>query len=286
MTTGLVGVSPAWLQLREAADAPARATDLVDHLIRLLPAADRICIHDVGCGTGAMGRWLAPRLTGPQHWIGYDWDPELLARAAAAAGVPGPSADGALVTVETRTRDITRLEPGDFAGASLVTASALLDTMTESELDGFVTTCVRADCPALLTLSVSGRVELSPADPLDLRIADAFNAHQRRTVDGRRLLGPDAVGAAADAFTRLGAEVLVRPSVWRLGPDLAALAAEWLAGWVAAACEQQPELAVAADEYVQRRLADARAGRLDVSVHHHDLLAWPRRQRSHDRMPG
>ena len=96
-----------------------------------------------------------------------------------------------------------------------------------------------------------------------------------RRVDGRRLLGPDVVRAAAEAFTRLGARVLVRPSPWRLGADQAALAGEWLAGWVGAACEQRPELAAAAGPYARWRLAEAAAGRLEVTVHHDDLLALP-----------
>ena len=69
----------------------------------------------------------------------------------------------------------------------------------------------------LLALSVVGRVELAPADPLDSRVAAAFDAHQRRMTADGRLLGPDAVAAAADGFRRRGAEVLVRPSPWRLG---------------------------------------------------------------------
>ena len=52
--------------------------------------------------------------------------------------------------------------------------------------------------PMLLALTVVGRVALTPADPLDARIAAAFNAHQRR--GGR--LGPDAVAAAVDAAPR------------------------------------------------------------------------------------
>ncbi len=48
---------------------------------------------------------------------------------------------------------------------------------------------------------------------------------------------------AVEEFGRLGAEVLVRPSPWRLGPSQADLAAEWFTGWVGAACEQQVELA-------------------------------------------
>ncbi len=57
-------------------------------------------IHDLGCGTGAMGRWLAPLLPGPQHWVLHDRDADLL--EVAAADAPGPAADGAPVTVEAR----------------------------------------------------------------------------------------------------------------------------------------------------------------------------------------
>ena len=85
-------------------------------------------IHDLGCGTGAMGRWLAPLLPGPQHWVVHDRDADLL--EVAAADLPGPAADGAAVTVEARQSDITRLQPGDLAGATLITASALLDMLT------------------------------------------------------------------------------------------------------------------------------------------------------------
>jgi SAM-dependent methyltransferase len=211
-------VGPAWLALREAADAAARASDLVEQVRWQLPASSRAVVHDLGCGTGSMGRWLAPRLTSAQHWILYDRDADLLARAAAdLPKVSGMSGDGTPVTVETRQRDITRLEPGDLAGASLITASALPDMLTADELERFVTSCADARCPVLLTISVIGRVDLTPADPLDKRFAAAFNAHQRRTTGGRRPLGPDAVGAAVDAFTRRGAAVLVRPSPWRLG---------------------------------------------------------------------
>jgi hypothetical protein len=111
---------------------------------------------------------------------------------------------------------------------------------------------------------------------MDALVADAFNSHQRRTVGGRTLLGPDAVGAAVEEFTRRGYEVLVRPSPWRLGPADAALAADWFSGWVDAAWEQRPELAATAEPYARRRLAEAAAGRLGVTVGHVDLLALPR----------
>ena len=295
----VVRVSADWLDLREAADAAARAEELVEPVRRYLTGRPLATIHDLGAGTGSMGRWLAPRLPGAQHWVLHDRDPDLLKRAAAAQlvgaargqrstdGIASTTADGAPVTVEVREDDITELRPGDLDGASLVTASALLDMLTAEEIDGIVAACASAGCPVLLTISVVGRVELTPADPLDAPIAEAFNAHQRRTIAGdacgagasqpltagRRLLGPDAVHAAAEAFRRYGMDVRLHPSPWRLGPDQAGLAVEWLRGWLDAAREQRPELTGPARSYETRRLADARAGQLRVVVHHCDLLA-------------
>ena len=269
-----IRVSSRWLALREPADAAGRAPGLVEHLAPHLPATGGQVIHDLGCGTGSMGRWLAPRLRGPQHWVLHDRDSDLL--EVAAADLLGPAADGAAVTVEARESDITRLDLFDLADASLITASALLDLLTGDELAGLAGICASAGCPVLLTLSVVGRVELAPADPLDSRVAAAFDAHQRRSTTRGRLLGPDAVEAAVEEFERLGAEVLVRPSPWTLGAFEADLAAEWFGGWVGAACEQRPELAAEIAAYARRRQAEATAGELAVAVHHADLLVLPR----------
>lgn len=268
-----IRVSPGWLALREPADAEARARDLAETLERALPVRGSRVVHDLGCGTGAMGRWLAPLLTGPQHWILHDRDEDLLARAV--ADVPGPAAGGALVTVEAMRTDIARLHSDDLAGATLITASALLDLLTAEELDRLAGLCVGAGCPILLTLSVVGRVEMAPAEPLDRRVAAAFDAHQRRTTKRGKLLGPDAVEFAVETFRRLGAEVVVRPSPWRLGPAHSDLAAEWCSGWVEAACEQEVGLAGEREAYSRRRLEQASVGKLALSVGHADLLVLP-----------
>jgi hypothetical protein len=274
MSDQVVRVSDDWLALRERADAAARSRELVEHLGP--PSTGRWVIHDLGGGTGSMGRWLAPLLPGPQRWVVHDRDTELL--ALAAGDVPGPAADGAAVIVETRLSDITRLQPDELAGATLITASALLDMLTEDELAGLVSASAGAGCPILLALSVVGRVSLTPVDPLDRRVAAAFNDHQRRLTQRGRLLGPDAVAAAAEQFGRLGAEVLVRSSPWRLGASHAELTEVWFTGWVHAAFEQLPGLSAEAEAeaYTHRRLAQAAAGELEVTVDHADLLALPR----------
>jgi trans-aconitate methyltransferase len=273
MTVEQIRVGSEWLDLREPADAAARARDLVEQVRQQLQATGRLVIHDLACGSGSMGRWLAPLLPESQLWVIHDRDPDLL--EVAAANPPGPTAGGAQVVVETQVSDITRLCPDDLAGATLITASALLDLMTSDELARLVDLCTAVGCPVLLALSVTGRVALAPADPLDWCVAAAFDAHQRRTTAGGRLLGPDAVAAAAEGFRRLGADVVIRPSPWRLGADDADLAAEWLTGWLDAACEWQTDLAAGVRAYARRRLAQARAGELAVTVDHADLLVLP-----------
>jgi hypothetical protein len=115
------------------------------------------------------------------------------------------------------------------------------------------------------------RVDLTPADQLDQRVAAAFDAHQRRG----GLLGPDAVAAAVAGFVQRGADVRVRPSPWRLGAAHAELAAQWFTGWLAAAREQQADLAAETEDYERRRLAQVAAGQLAVTVGHADLLVIP-----------
>ena len=203
MTTPRIRVSREWLALREAADAAARANDLVERLKRQLPATGRQVIHDLGCGTGAMARWLAPLLSGPQHWILHDLDADLL--DVAESEPPGPAADGGC----RHARDEASLTSagcglGELAGSTLITASALLDILTEEELSALIAICVGARLPVLLTLSVVGRVELTPAEPLDRRVAAAFDAHQRRVTERGRLLGPDAVAVAVEQAGSIG----------------------------------------------------------------------------------
>ena len=116
MTVEEIRVSSRWLDLREAADAAARARDLVAHVRRRLPATGRWVIHDLACGTGAMGRWLAPLLPGPQHWVVHDRDADLLEIAAAdlparpPTGPPSSSRRGG-PTSPSSTRTISPTRP-------------------------------------------------------------------------------------------------------------------------------------------------------------------------------
>ena len=100
-----------------------------------------------------MGRWLAPRLPGPQHWILHDRDPGLLARAAAAPR------HGRRRRVETRDRaTLTALTAADLAGTSLVTAPRCSTCSPPTRSTAIAAALRRPGRPALLTLSVVGRM--------------------------------------------------------------------------------------------------------------------------------
>src|ERR1044072_415549 len=119
--------------------------------------------------------------------------PDLLALAAAHPP------DGA--TAEAHRCHLARREREDLAAPTPILASALLDFLSVDELSGLLRTC--AGLPLLFALTVVGRVELTPAEPLDARLEAAFNAHQRR------LLGPDAVATAVALLRGTGAEIEV-----------------------------------------------------------------------------
>ena len=248
---GVGGFAAEWVAVREAADAAARAPELVAGL-----PSGPLVIRDLGCGTGAMARWLGARLSVAPQWILTDHDPELL--AVAAAWVPG---------AVTELRDFTDLSAGDLAGTDVVTGSAVLDLLTAPEITKLVEACAGAGCAALFTLSVVGKVRFTPADPLDDELVAAFNAHQRRVVDGRRLLGPEGIAWAAEEFARVGYAVTRAASPWRLGPG--ELFDRWLDGWLDAACEWRPELAGPVREWLRRRSGQEPR----VVVEHEDLLA-------------
>ncbi len=265
-------VSADWLALRARADDTARSERLAGVAARQIGGGPLV-VHDLGSGTGAMMRWLAPLLPGPQAWVLHDADPLILSHIDPRSARDG---FGLPVTVRTRVEHLADLPLEAFAGASLVTASALFDVLTDEDARAVVDACVASGVPALFSLTVTGRVRFGPRDPLDAALAAAFNDHQRRNAGGRRLLGPDAARLIRSLFAGAGWRVRTARTPWRLGAGHEPLIAEWLDGWISAAIEQRPELLPQATEYRRRRRDDLARGRLGVSVDHQDVLACPR----------
>jgi SAM-dependent methyltransferase len=192
---------PDWLDLREAADHRSRNIDLARQLAAAL-APGPVRILDLGSGTGSTTRWLAPLLHGPQEWTLLDRDPALLGLVPdRMRGVR--DADGNPLTISTRHADITSLSARDLVETSAVTASALVDLLTLEEMDDLAAACAIAGVPALLTLTVTGEVEIEPRAPIDDAVGAAFDAHDDAALTVRWLR--ERVDAAIEHLPALGA---------------------------------------------------------------------------------
>lgn len=251
----------SWLAARTAADHRARAAagPLLDALAERLAPGPAHGI-DLGSGTGANHRYLSERLGVPVQWTVLDHDSDHLAHTAHA------DATKVLAGV-AELEEVLHRGP---ANGQFLTCSAVLDVLRERDVAVLAELITRHKLPALFSLSVTGVVELAPADPLDARITEAFNAHQRR--DDR--LGPGAPAYLAERLPAGWLRQVETPWLLRARDD-AALLRRYLAERTEAAIEQDRGLSDAAAQWLQRRTAHLESGQLEVLVGHVDQLVLP-----------
>jgi hypothetical protein len=278
-----------WLQLREPVDAASRAPRLVENLRGIMPNRP-ICVTDLGTGTGANLRYLAPILEGVQEWCLIDHDPALLAevpvristwarargalvrKVGAGLRISGPDFD---CRVRYAREDLAAgLERIDLPVRSLVCASALLDLVSDTWLQTLARRCANAHASVLLTLNYDGRMEFDPSEPEDASVTELVNRHQLSDKGFGRALGPGAGPRALQVFEGLGYCIEGARSDWQLGPHDGPLQEALLEGWVAAASEIAPAQAAELRSWADRRRAHVRRRRSRLNVGHIDMLAW------------
>src|SRR5215831_5989289 len=137
--------SADWLALREPIDSVSRSMRLTRAIADALPRYRAIDILDLGAGTGANVRYLAGKLPLPQRWLLVDRDERLLGRAPKA----WPS----------QCLDLQRavLDASLFADRALVTASALLDLVSDDWLQALAARCREAGAAVLFARSEERR---------------------------------------------------------------------------------------------------------------------------------
>jgi SAM-dependent methyltransferase len=249
-----------WLALREPLDAASRSFELTRAVAAALPRDRSLRIVDLGCGTGANVRYLEPHLRGSHDWLLVDKDPSVLAMAPH----------------QTRCLDLGRRDaPEVFAGRDLVTASALLDLVSEDFLVWLAGQCRAAGAVALFALTYTGRSRCIPAEPEDGVIDALLNLHQQQCDKGfGPAAGLAAVACAEQAFTDAGFRVRREPSNWHVEPEAIELQEVLMQGWVDAALELAPFEADTIHDWHTRRLAHLHAGRSRIVVSHEDLAAF------------
>lgn len=277
------GFAPEWLAEREAADRRARSQLVLQETRRWAERratrGSPLRVLDLGAGTGANLRCLAPYLPRPQIWTLVDDDSRLLA-SAAFARKRGPITpmlrNGALracaIQQDMASTSLRKL----LRGAELITASALFDLVSEPWCRRLVRGIARPGLALLAALTYDGRVALDPVHPFDPDMRALFNRHQRRDKGFGPALGPAAARTLARLAAAAGARVIVARSDWRLGRSETALLQTLFREWAAAASEMAPEQAGAVESWAALRLEQTRAGLLSAAVGHLDVLAmWP-----------
>jgi hypothetical protein len=256
-----------WLGLREQADHRSRATVLGDLLEDAGAARGWSHVLDLGTGTGSNMRYLRPRLPWARIWTLVDHDADLLAKAQLASDEHRVCA----IQGDLATEGISAV-----AHADLVTASALLDLVSEEWLQQLVDACSTRGCGALFALSYDGTVSWSDALPDDALITDALNRHQRRDKGVGSALGPVAATVAAELFARAGYRTWLEAAPWELrGIRDRDLTLALMTGWTTAAVEVLPDEQRRIDVWAAARTDAVATGQYQVRVGHFDLLALP-----------
>lgn len=273
-----------WLTLREAADVDSRSQPLAELAAEWLSARTPApLIADLGCGRGSNMRFLAPRLNGHQRWKLIDHDAILLAQARQCAARLSNS-QGQPVAIETHCISLEALAEVPLDDTHLVTASALLDLVSQQWIDALVTRVAGQQQALLIALSVTGEWHFigpqgAPVlDDEDRWLQAMFMAHQQRDKGLGDALGGQAHGALVAALERADYRIEQAETPWQLAAgsqEQQPLMMALLEGWAEAATEQAPEAAARIATWLQQRQQAVANGELGIWVGHRDLFATP-----------
>jgi SAM-dependent methyltransferase len=278
-----------WLALREPFDTAARSTALEARFQRALPSCPRLI--DLACGDGNSLRHLAPRLGGVQHWTLIDNDLRLLRALPKSLELWAQKSSVELERNNEGTSGVLRGQgfeahftvlQADLArglerfveGADAIVCSAFLDLVGAPFLENLAQLLAKQRVLLLATLSVDGRIDLSPRDSDDERIFELFAIHQARDKGLGLALGSRATETLASQLRTLNLISEQATSDWTLPESAREIQEYMLMGFANAANELAPDVANA---WLDRRLNQVRVGVSRMTIGHLDVYAEPGR---------
>lgn len=220
--------SSEWLDLREQADARARASEIRNAVSAHFTLRDELHILDLASGTGANLRASASLLPKRQIWTLVDHDAELLAAAKARLANWADTSKhcGESIELEKDRREINvTFVVADLARETpslldnpwqLVTASAFFDLVSEDYIRSLAKALAARNTAFYAALTYNGLRRWTPHRPADNQMAAAFHRHQMRDKGLGNAAGPLAASLIADQFRLNGYTVLEGDSAWQL----------------------------------------------------------------------
>lgn len=277
--------SAEWLALRESADERSRNKDVANALAAWLMQRASVSVVDLGAGTGANLRAVAPLLPDRQSWTLLDNDPALLeaARRQLCAWAERSERRGddlvlykgaAEITVHFRAETLSsNLDQILGAKPDLVTASALFDLLPATVIKALARAIAARRAAFYAVLTYNGLQKWTPHRPADNEMAAAFNRHQMTDKGLGPAAGPMAAAILADQLRLEDYSVLEGESPWRLGQSDRTLIEELQRGHALAVLELKAFDPKSADsKTVESWIKVIRSGAL---IGHTDIFAVP-----------
>jgi hypothetical protein len=238
-------------------------------------------VVDLGAGTGALFRFLAPIIGRGQDWLLIDADEALLdeafgrtsawaRRSGYAATAEGDelrlSTPQGLWRMQAKVSNLSGWPPDErrFDG---VAASALLDLVSAQWLSRLLD---KLSVPFLACLNADGRDVWRPRHRYDVSVLTACRRDMRRDKGFGPALGIDAARLRASRRAIASA-----PSDWWIPGTALAMQRALIDGTAEAARNARPALAAVIAEWQRERLRQALFGRLAITIGHRDILMLP-----------
>jgi len=250
-----IGYSLDWISLRAKQDLMARDKSLIGMLSKSIGTKSKPLVVDVGSGTGALRRALAPKLPRDVSWRMVDHDPKMVADLQRRYGKDQ-------VVDADMAHDFSYLD-----GADVVAATAFYDLVSDNWLDSFVAHLPKKSI-VYAALTYNGKETWEPSHPQDARVMDMFQRNHHHLNDFGMRLGGKAASAMAEKLKAAGWRVHTKETWWAIQPsiehDLAGMLTEFHRG---AAVKQGMDASAAR--------AWASFPRDMIRVGHVDMLAFP-----------
>lgn len=280
----------SWLDLRYPFDVEARHSGIEAHFLSLLPHKKVVSLVDIGSGIGANCRYFMDIIPCDQQWLLVERDPALSATSstylqlcAEKKGWKSRSTDNQLflesadkkIEVRFLSEDILSWNP-EYGQFDAITANALFDIFTESQLREFLEAYASLEIPLLATLNYVG-MHIASRHTDSSQIIDWYEDHMHLEHPTGKRLGKHCSLYLQQALSEKGRKYFIGESNWLIPSEKQAMQ-HALLGFME---EAIPELPLRKEELLQfqnwltLQKSESISSQREMMVFHQDILAFP-----------